>query len=166
MKNINEIADGYYREAEGDYIGLWAITGAVEGYLGLSNKDEVKARTLDVVRLLLDRGLVPGDYLKTGFHFWNERDPASIIARIDREWDPVRGEPNLADPICWFAMKRQWVGMRTINEIDDTLTLAGVYARAFSSNAGPDGVNPEMKPFVEMGYRAGQANVFGKSLNH
>jgi hypothetical protein len=98
---------GWISEAQDDYIGLWALAGAVEWHLGLSNNEEVKARTLELVRTLLDRGLLPGDYLKTGFHFWDERDSASIIARIDREWDPARGAPNLADPICWFSIQRR-----------------------------------------------------------
>ncbi len=106
MKKISEIADGFMREATGDYIGLWAIADAVRWDLGLSNNEEVKARTLDVVRILLDRGLLPGDYFKTGFHFWDDRDPGSIIARIDREWEPAKGDPNMGDSICWFAAER------------------------------------------------------------
>ena len=104
MDKINEIARGFVREAEEDYVGLWAIAPAVRRDLGLSSNEEVKARTLDVVRILLSHGLLPGDYLKTGFHFWRERDSSSIIARIDREWDPSNGEPNLGDSSCWFAM--------------------------------------------------------------
>jgi len=106
MKPVNEIAEGFLREAVHDYVGLWAIAPAVRRDLGLSSNAEVKARSLDVVRILLDHGLLPGAYLKTGFHYWSERDPASIIARIDKEWDPARGDPPLPHPICWFGMKR------------------------------------------------------------
>jgi hypothetical protein len=106
MKNIDEIADGVLSEAAHDYVGLWAISDAVRWDLGPSSNVEVKARTLDLVRILLDHGLLPGAYLKTGFHYWDERDPASIIARIDKEWNPADGDPPLPHPICWFTMKR------------------------------------------------------------
>lgn len=66
MKNINEIADGFLREAIHDYVGLWAIAPTVRRDLGLSSNEEVKSRTLDAVRILLDHGLLPGAYLKTG----------------------------------------------------------------------------------------------------
>jgi hypothetical protein len=107
MEKINEIAEGYLREAEHDSIGLWAIAGSVEWHLGLSNNEEVKARTLEIVRILLDHGLLAGDYDydNSKIYFWDERDPASIIARIDREWDPARGAPTLPESICWFHTK-------------------------------------------------------------
>jgi hypothetical protein len=107
MKSINEIADSFLREAKEDYVGLWAIAPAVRRDRGLSSNEEVKAHTLDVVRILLDHGLWPGDYLKTGFYLWDEPNTAAAIARIDREWDPTNGDPPLGDSSCWFAMKRQ-----------------------------------------------------------
>lgn len=109
MKTIDEIADGFMREAQEDYIGLWAISDAVRWDLGLSSNEDVKARTLEVVRILLDHGLFPGDfdYDNSKIYFWDERDTDAIIARIDREWDPAKGDPTLPESICWFAMKRQ-----------------------------------------------------------
>jgi hypothetical protein len=106
MTSINEIADGFLEEAKHDYIGLWAISGSVRWDFHLSNNEEVKARSLDVVRILLDHGLLPGAYLKTGFRYWKERDAASILARIDKEWDAAKGDPPLPHPICWFTMKQ------------------------------------------------------------
>lgn len=107
MDKINEIAEGFLKEAAHDSIALWMIAPRVRRSLGLSSNEDVKARTLDVVHILLDHGLVPGTYPQTGFNFWDERNAASIIARIDREWDPKKGDPNMADPICWFRVKRQ-----------------------------------------------------------
>jgi hypothetical protein len=103
---ITQIADGFVREAAEDYVGLWAIVPAVKRDLGLANDDEIKSRTLDVVRALLGRGLFPGDYLKSGFSFWQERDSDSIIARIKREWE-LHGTPVLGDASCWFAKTPQ-----------------------------------------------------------
>jgi hypothetical protein len=106
MEKINEIAENFINEAANDYVGLWAIAPAVRRDLRLSSNEDVKAHTLDVIRVLLNRGLLPGDYLKTGFYFWRERDAASIIARIDREWDPVNGDPLLGDSSCWFSLEQ------------------------------------------------------------
>lgn len=105
MEKIADIAGGYLKEAEVDYVGLWQIASRVRWdfkLLDLSD-EQVKALSLEVVRLIVGGGLLPGDYLKTGFHFWYERDIDSIIARIDREWVSAKSIPNLADPICWFA---------------------------------------------------------------
>lgn len=106
MEKINEIADGYVKEAAVDYVGLWQIASRVRWDFKSSNlnDEQVKTLSLEVVRLLVNRGLLPGDYLKTGFHFWDERGAGPIIARIDKEWDMERGDPNLADPICWFSV--------------------------------------------------------------
>ena len=109
MEKLGEIAEGCVKEAADDYVGLWQISTRVRREfqkLNLSS-EQVKTLSLEVVRLIVDRGLLPGDYLKTGFHIWDERDAASIIARIDREWDVGHGDPNLADPICWFDIQRQ-----------------------------------------------------------
>ena len=105
MKSINEIADSFLRESTEDYVGLWAIAPTVRRDLGLSNNAAVKTCTLDVVRILLDHGLHPGDfdYDNSKIYFWQEHDPAAIIARIDREWDPAKGDPDLAESICWFS---------------------------------------------------------------
>lgn len=107
MKNVNDIVDGFMREVQGDYIGLWAISDAVRWDLDLSTNEEVKKRTLDVVRILLDHGLFAGDYAYGGaFHPWEKHDTNATIARIDREWDASRGDPTLPESICWFDRRR------------------------------------------------------------
>jgi hypothetical protein len=103
--SINDIAGEFLKEAAHDYIGLWAVSDVVRWDLKLSDNAEVKARTLDVVRILMDRGLWPGDYLKSGFHFWDEPSAEAAIARIDREWDPKLGDPPLGESICWFGTR-------------------------------------------------------------
>jgi hypothetical protein len=106
MRTIEEIVGGFYAEAQSDFIGLWMIAPTVRRDLSLSNNAEVKARTLVVVRGLLDRGLWPGDYLKTGFHPWDEPDASACIARIDSDWDTAKGDPTLPDSICWFDFRK------------------------------------------------------------
>jgi hypothetical protein len=105
MDQLDEIVDDYVRHVRTDYVGLWQIASRVREDLGLHDNHEAREKTLLVVRRLLGRGLHPGDYFKSGFDFWNEDDADSIIARIDREWDPVCGDPTLANPICWFGIK-------------------------------------------------------------
>jgi len=100
-KRVVEIADDCVEKSAGDYAGLWEISTRVRRtFASLSNED-VKRLSFEVVRLIVKRGLRPGDYLQTGFKYWTE-DPEKIIARIDREWDPKRGDPTLFESICWF----------------------------------------------------------------
>ncbi len=107
MTQLDEIVDNYVRHVHVDYVGLWQIAGRVRDDFGLHDDREVREKALLIVKSLLDRGLRPGDYLKTGFRLWDEHDPASIIARIDREWNLASGDPTLANPICWFDLQRQ-----------------------------------------------------------
>ena len=105
MSEISRIADGCVREVADDYVSLWQISGRVRDALSLVSNEEVKDFSLEVIRLIVNRGLRPGDYYRMGFRFWNEGDLESIVTRIDREWDPLDGDPTLANPICWFASK-------------------------------------------------------------
>ena len=108
MNSINEITEGFLEEATHDSIGLWAICDAVRWDLGLTNDEEVKTRSLDVMRSLIDRGLWPGNF-KGGktFVFWDLPDAAACLARIDTEWDAARGDPPGLDAICWFRSKQR-----------------------------------------------------------
>ncbi len=107
MRTVETIIEDFVKEAQEDFVGLWAIAPAVRRDLHLSSNEEVKARTLDVVRGLIDHGLWPGDfdYGKSKIYFWNEPDATACLARIDREWDVAKGDPNLAESICWFYWK-------------------------------------------------------------
>lgn len=109
MWTVETIIRDFLGEAQEDFLGLWAIAGAVRARLGLTTNEEVKARTLDVVRGLLDHGLWPGDfdYGKSMIYFWDEPDAAACLARIDKEWDPTKGDPTLPESICWFYWKKK-----------------------------------------------------------
>src|SRR5271155_5123429 len=102
MQRIAEIAEGCVREAADDYVGLWQIATRVRREFEPSTNLQVKRLSLDVVRLIVRRGLCPGDYGKTGFSFWDLDNLGRIIARIDGEWNPMHGDPTLVNPICWF----------------------------------------------------------------
>jgi hypothetical protein len=109
MNSIDEIADDLIKEeATTGSIALWAISDNVRWELALSSDEEVKTRSLDVVRILLDHGLWPGNFQGHGskIQFWDEPDAAACAARIDREWDATKGDPTMTDAICWFKMRK------------------------------------------------------------
>lgn len=109
MWTVETIIRDFLGEAKEDFLGLWAIAGAIRDRLGLTTNEEVKARTLDVVRGLLDHGLWPGDfdYGKSKIYFWDEPDADACLARINEEWDPTKGDPTLPESICWFYWKKK-----------------------------------------------------------
>ena len=41
-------------------------------------------------------------YGGTDFKSSPEQDAGSVVACIDRKWDPSCGDPTLAKSICWF----------------------------------------------------------------
>ncbi len=105
MGSVEDLVANYLRHAQVDYVGLWQIVGRVRDELGVQSDADARQNTLAVVRGLVEQGLRPGDYLKSGFHYWPESDPDSVVARIDREWQRMGRDPDLPEPICWFAPK-------------------------------------------------------------
>lgn len=103
--DIDEFVAGCLAEIEDDYLGLWVIVGRVRQSLKVASDSEVRWYTLQIVRALIRQGLWPMDYLKTGIVYWAESDENSIIARIKEEWSAQKIDPNLAQPICWFALR-------------------------------------------------------------
>jgi hypothetical protein len=103
MERATKIAEDCVRDAADDYVGLWQITTRVRREFGQLTNQQVKQHSLSVVRRIIEGGLRPGDYFATGFHFWKENNIEAIIARIEEEWEVERGDPTLANPICWFA---------------------------------------------------------------
>ncbi len=103
MNRLTEIAEDYVGHAGADYVGLWQIASRIRSDFSLESNMKLHKKTIKVVRYLLNRGLLPGDYIKHGFEFWVQKDADSIIARIDSKWALLVGDPSLAEPICWFA---------------------------------------------------------------
>jgi hypothetical protein len=86
-----------------DEIGLDEVCSDVKYDLHISDDDEVKRITLDVVREMLRRGArVDFDCgVPTGRHN-PETTPAEIVARIEREWAELKALPTIGD-ICIFV---------------------------------------------------------------
>jgi hypothetical protein len=107
MWTVETIIEDFVKEAQEDFLGLWAIVGAVRDRLNITTNEEIKVRTLDVVRGLLDRGLWPGNFgSDKKFYQWDLPDASACLARIDREWDVTKGYPVALDAICWFSWKK------------------------------------------------------------
>src|SRR5438270_11243753 len=102
-EKINQIAAMCMADMVSDYTGLFHIAGRVRHAFGPRPNEEVKRLSIEVVRRILERGLRPGDYLRSGMKYWAE-GPEQVIDRISREWIPSRGDPTLGEPICWFGI--------------------------------------------------------------
>jgi hypothetical protein len=108
MEALEKLVDGYMEESEVDYVGLWQIAGAARRRLGARTTEEARRLSLDVVKRLYENGLRPGDYyLGTRFDYWPEEGYQVVLDRIEREWIKANADPNLAEPICWFAPQRR-----------------------------------------------------------
>ena len=104
VHDIESLVNGYIEESKSDFVGLWQISGAVRRRFGAHTTDEARHLSLQVVEQLYARGLRPGDYyLGTRFDYWPDEGCQAALDRIEREWIAAGHDPNLAEPICWFA---------------------------------------------------------------
>jgi hypothetical protein len=104
MMGMKELIDDFVKESEGDYVGLWEIAQASREDLGARTTDDARRLSLEVVSRLDEKDLRPGDYyLGTRFDYWPDQGCQAALDRIEREWIKAGADPNLAEPICWFA---------------------------------------------------------------
>ena len=103
MPDLNEIVDGYIQESEVDYVALPQLATAARRWLGAKNNEEARKLSLEIVGRLYERGLRPGDYWGGDFAYWPDEGLRPALDRIEREWVAAGADPNLAEPICWFA---------------------------------------------------------------
>ncbi|MFZ3234965.1 MAG: hypothetical protein WA184_06280 [Stellaceae bacterium] len=59
--------------------------------------------SLEIARRLYNNGLRPGNYWGGAFDYWPDEGCQAALDRIEREWTKAGADPNLAEPICWFA---------------------------------------------------------------
>jgi len=87
-----------------DWLGLAVVANFVRRQCGIGDNHEVKQHSLRAVRALLGHGFRAGQFRRYGdseLVLWPDQDPDAVIARIDKAWDPQKGDPNIND-ICWF----------------------------------------------------------------
>lgn len=87
-----------------DHVGLWFVIAHVEDFYRGDDRALIRAKTLGVLRELLDAGLVhAGNPALDGNAFlsWN-LSPEETVARISREWNELGHDPSIGD-IVWFT---------------------------------------------------------------
>jgi hypothetical protein len=101
--DIRELVDDFLKESEMIYVGLWEIAQVSREDLGAKTTVEVRKLSLEMVRRLYKNGLRPGNYWGSDFDYWPDEGLQPALDRIEREWVTANADPNLAEPICWFA---------------------------------------------------------------
>lgn len=87
-----------------DWLGLVVVANFVRRRCDIADNEEVKRLSLEIARVLMERGFRAGQFERYGdskLILWPDQSPDAVVARIDREWDPAKGDPNFND-ICWF----------------------------------------------------------------
>lgn len=102
--NLDDVVRGYVDEAEFDYVGLWQIAQTARERL---HATDIRRISLDIVRRLYQEGLRAGNYEGGDFDYWPDEGCQAMLDRIEREWIRNGVDPNLAEPICWFAPRSQ-----------------------------------------------------------
>lgn len=110
--DIDAIVNGYFEESEVDYVGLWQISQASREDLGAKNEVEVRKLSLDVIWRLYELGLRLGDYWGGDFDYCPDEGCQAALDRTEREWIGAGADPNLAEPICWFAPRPEEAARR------------------------------------------------------
>ncbi|MBV8739030.1 MAG: hypothetical protein JO007_17585 [Alphaproteobacteria bacterium] len=106
-RRIGEIVNGFVKEAEVDYVGLWEIAKAAREQLGARTSEEVRQTSLQIVKQLYENGLRPGDYdYGTHMEFWPDDGYEAVLGRIEREWTKLNSDPTHLAPICSFLRPR------------------------------------------------------------
>ena len=104
MRSVDKIVEGFRREAQQDYVGLWQVTGTVMHNFKLSEASKIREMTLTIVRQLLDSGLCAVDLAPGGRCTpWSDQEPESVVRRIEAEWNALGRDPDIGD-IVWFNL--------------------------------------------------------------
>jgi hypothetical protein len=91
-------------EAGEDYVGLWQIAHRTAERNGAN--ETAREQALDIVRMLLARGLRAGNLTSGGgFAPWPQQEPDLVIDRVRREWIALGRDPSINE-IAWFGLPR------------------------------------------------------------
>jgi hypothetical protein len=116
MFDLDLLKNQLLAECREDHVGLWSLIWQIrsalnEGEYPVQEKDrtdprEIRHQTLELVRELLDSGLVQVGYPTPdgrSFQPWSLPSSA-ILERIKSEWDALGREPDIGE-IAWFTTK-------------------------------------------------------------
>ena len=83
-----------------DFVYLAEVTSVVK-FVGHESPTELQTPTIELVRLVIERGLMEiGDLRKDGFHKW-EMPIEESLRRVELEWNALGRPPSLGE-ICWL----------------------------------------------------------------
>lgn len=101
---LDQVVKEMVAESTVDYIGLWQIVRGVQRHAPEASRQAQRAMASGVVAALIGgQGMVAGDLRDDGFHRWTETGK-DAIARIEREWSLLDGEPTLGD-VVWLSAR-------------------------------------------------------------
>lgn len=110
-KTTDELTVSYLRQIEIDQVGLWQIPSAIQRYLHISDTDELRAATVEILRSLLSYpDIVAAEYHKDDdrYHVW-EKPMDDIINSFKQEWIKSGSAPQLGDDL-FILMHRKNLG--------------------------------------------------------
>ncbi len=104
MSELDDVERDFLIEGLDDWIGLWRFARSVRDERPDGTSDEVRERSMPMVRELVVGGYMrPGRLTedRPGFSEWEE-DAEAAVERIEREWRELGRDPNIPD-VCWFS---------------------------------------------------------------
>jgi hypothetical protein len=105
MNAFDQFINECLEEAKVDYVGLWQIAQTTHERFGARTTNEARTMSLQIVTRLYEKGLRPGNYWGSDFEYWPDEGCQAMLDRIEREWIEAGEDPNLGEPICWFALR-------------------------------------------------------------
>lgn len=110
---LHKLKDDLLEHCKLDYVGLWVVFSTVREGLLMENDNEVKKASLEVIRDLLEDGLVVVGDIDWELEIlvpWTS-EPKETLARIREEWDRIGRDPDHLE-ICWLTTTQKgdrWV---------------------------------------------------------
>lgn len=101
MIDVNMMIDEVLALGADDWVGIWELPWVAKSICGAETPADVRDGSLEAIRRMVIEGRVQiGDVTEGGFVPW----PLGIddqLARVEREWRDLPGEPSLGD-IGWL----------------------------------------------------------------
>jgi hypothetical protein len=111
---LSPIQRGILAEGTRDYVDLRLVAADVARTEKLVDPEEMRRRTLDALRPLLEAGWIQAGHTPGGRHFkpW-DLSPGSMLARIDEEWSALGREINVWDIVLFVTTPEGKRALRT-----------------------------------------------------
>ncbi len=107
MMTIEEVKKDLIIECSEDEVGLWVVLWYVRNHVKIEDLGERRQMTLKIVYDLLKEELIQAidPYQRHPYEMWS-LSPEETIARIEREWDALGREPNIADIVEFIITEK------------------------------------------------------------